>query len=568
LRILTLTAVSCLAVALAGCTLAGSTTSSVFAPDSTSETQAYGAYLSAHFAADQYDLKDAAKFYRKSLADDPTNAQLLTLAFFYSASAGEIDDAAGLAKQLVAAQPDDRAGRLTLAVAALKHEDYKAARAEIAKSAKGPYPSILVALIDAWGAVGMGDKSTAEADFKSLHAMEGADALATFTEALYADFTGDADKADALFRKELAVPQPSMRMIDAYGRFLERHGRAKEAAELYRNLPADPAYGPVKEAGLKRIAAGVTPPPLIVHPEDGVAEALFGIASSLNDEDNVEISILYLRLALYLEPSLDLADLALADKLEGMERYDDAIAVFRNVDAGSPYARVATIAIAIDEMRLKETDKAIADLKALTAANPDYVDGWTSLGDAEREAKDYAGATQAYARAIAAAGTPVPQTAWSLYFARAVAEESANDFPAEEADLQAALKLKPDEPQVLNYLGYTWVDQHRNIDQALVMLEKARSLAPKDGYIIDSVGWAYYRLGRYGDAAKTLEDAVLLVPGDPTINDHLGDAYWMVGKKLDARFQWSHALAFGAEDGEKAKIEKKLEVGLTADDKS
>jgi tetratricopeptide (TPR) repeat protein len=566
LRILTLTA--CLALTLAGCAAANAPTLSLPAPGSPSEPQAYGAYLSAHFAADQYDLKDAAKFYRQSLAEDPANTQLLTLAFFYSASAGELDAAAALAKQLVAAQPDDRAGRLTLAVAALKHEDYKAARTEIAQSAKGPFTSFTVTLIDSWAAAGLGDKSAAEAGFESLRSVTGADALATFNEALLADLMGETDKADALYRKELATAGPSARVIDAYGRFLERHGRAKDAAELYRNQPADPAYAPVEEAGVKRIAAGVTPPQLIAHAEDGAAEALFGIASSLNDEDNREISILYLRLALYLEPRLDLADLALGDKLEGLEKYDDAIAVFRDVDAGSAYARVAAIEIAVDEMRLNETDKAIADLKALTAADPDYLDAWISLGDAYRQTKDYAGAKQAYSSAIAAAGTSVPQSAGALYFARAVAEEAANDWPAAEADLQAALKLNPNDPQVLNYLGYTWVDQHRNIAQALVMLEKARSLAPKDGYIIDSVGWAYYRLGRYADAAKTLESAVLLVPGDPTINDHLGDAYWMVGKKLDARFQWSHALAFGAEDGEKTKIEKKLEVGLTADDKS
>ena len=151
---------------------------------------------------------------------------------------------------------------------------------------------------------------------------------------------------------------------------------------------------------------------------------------------------------------------------------------------------------------------------------------------------------------------------------RCVSTAQPPGWKAAEGDLQQALKLSPDEPQVLNYLGYSWVDQRRNISQAVAMLEKASALAPGDGYIIDSVGWAYYRLGRYAEAAKTLERAVLIVPGDPTINDHLGDAYWKVGRKLDARFQWSHALAFGAEGGDKKKIEKKLEVGLTGDNRS
>jgi Flp pilus assembly protein TadD len=164
-------------------------------------------------------------------------------------------------------------------------------------------------------------------------------------------------------------------------------------------------------------------------------------------------------------------------------------------------------------------------------------------------------------------GTPTKKD-WPLYYARAVAEQESNDWNAAEADLKLAIKLSPDQPQTLNFLGYSWVDQRRNISQAVVMLEKASTLAPEDGYIVDSVGWAYYRLGRYKDAVKTLERAIRIVPGDPTINDHLGDAYWKVGRRLDARFQWNHAHAFGAEDKEKAKIEKKLKVGLTGDDRS
>ncbi|MBU6299251.1 MAG: tetratricopeptide repeat protein, partial [Alphaproteobacteria bacterium] len=166
-----------------------------------------------------------------------------------------------------------------------------------------------------------------------------------------------------------------------------------------------------------------------------------------------------------------------------------------------------------------------------------------------------------------AAGSPEKKN-WPLYYARAISEQQSNNWNAAEADLKEALTLSPDEPQVLNYLGYSWVDQHRHIPEALAMLEKARALAPQDGYVIDSVGWAYFRLGRYKDAARALEDAILLVPGDPTINDHLGDAYWMIGKKLEARFQWNHALAFGAAGDEKAKIEKKLQVGLNRDDRS
>ena len=534
------------------------------APDAGAQAQGYGDYLSARFAANHHDLVEAAKFYRAGLDLDPTNRQLLTFAFFYTASAGQIDEAAALATRLSADAPDDRAVRLTLAVAALKKGDYREARAQIKESAKGPFTAFTVSLIDAWAAAGAGDGAGATAELQLLHKQAGADALVTFNEAMLAEFLGHNDVADPDYRGELQSAGASPRVVDAYGRFLEHTGRADEAKQFYAKLAEDSTLAPIADAGLARLAKGTIPPPLVVRAEDGAAEALFGIAASLGDDATRDVSILYLRLALYLEPDLDLATILLADRFEGLEKYDDAIAVYRGVGKDSPYYRLAEVQAAIDESRLDQTDKAIADLTALAAVYPGDVETFTALGDAYRQAQKFGDAAKAYDRAIAAAGPPVKKN-WPLYYARAIAEQQSNDWNAAEADLKLALQLSPDEPQVLNYLGYSWVDQHRNVKEALGMLEHARALSPQDGYIVDSVGWAYYRLGRYGEAAKALEDAILLVPGDPTINDHLGDAYWKVGRKLDARFQWSHALAFGADGGEKEKIEKKLEIGLHGD---
>ncbi len=527
----------------------------------------YGDYLAARFAAEHHELVEAAKYFRASLDQDPGDPQLLSSAFFYAAVAGNVEDAGVLANQLMQKTSDYGAAHLAVTVVAMKHGQYKAARTLIAKTPKGPFSAFTVALLDAWAAAGMGNASDAADDLKTLHAQQSADGLAYFNEALIAEFLGRTDAADTAYRLGQQAIEPTPRFIDAYGRFLERNGRAKEAAALYQSVVSGNAFELVAKAGLARIAAGTIPDPLIKRAEDGAAEALFGIAASLNDDSNREISIFHLRLALYLRPDLDLADVLLADRFESLEKYDDAIAVYRTVSRDSPYYRLAAVETAVDEGRLNRTDAAIADLQALIAAYPDSVETWTALGDAYRQAKRYPDAAKAYSQAIQAFGTPVKKT-WPLFYARAFAEQQANDWNAAEADLKVALKLNPDEPQVLNYLGYSWVDQRRNIKEALTMLEKARALSPQDGYIIDSVGWAYYRLGRYGDAAKTLETAVLLVPGDPTINDHFGDALWKVGRKLDARFQWSHAIAFGAEPGEKVKIEKKLQTGLNGAKKS
>jgi tetratricopeptide (TPR) repeat protein len=522
------------------------------------DAMGFAAYLSARFAAGEHDMAGAARYFSVSAERVPDDPTLLAAASFYATTAGDIDQSVKIARKIVATTPDDRISRLVLATDALKHGDYKGARAEIGKSAKGAFTVLTIALVDAWAAAGAGDGDGALADLKMLRGQAGFDAIVAFHQALLLDYLGRTQEADAAYSEALKTDGPSPRLVNAYGRFLERNGRAAEASALYAKLAGNAALGPVFAEAAARIARGEKPQALIRTPQDGASEALFGIAASLSEEASVDVSILYLRLSLHLQPGFDLGNILLGDRLETLQDLPGAIAAYRVVDKNSPYRRMAAIQIATDEARLDKTDDAIRDLKALTDASPKDIEAWTALGDADRAADKFDDAVKAYDRAVAALGTPGKKD-WTLFFARAIARDRAHDWPGAEADLQLALKLSPDEPQTLNYLGYSWVDQGRNIKDALTMLEKARSLKPYDGYIVDSVGWAYYRLGRYGDAAKTLEDAILLVPGDPTINDHYGDALWKVGRKLDARFQWDHALAFGPTGDEKAEIEKKLQ---------
>lgn len=527
--------------------------------DSDRVAASLGDYLSARFAANNHDYVEAARLYKESLARDPDNPQLLTYAFFYAASAGEMDDAGKYAERLAVTTPDDRAARLTLAVMAMKKHDFKRARAEIAKSAKGPFTSFTVALVDGWAAAGAGDGAAAKANLKLLHAQKSADGLAYFNEAMLAELLGENDSANAAYLAALEASGPTPRVIEAYGKFLERTGRGADARAIYEKVAQENGFSMVTAPGLARIAAGTVPEAFAPSAEAGAAEALFGIASSLNDDSNRDVSVLYLRLALHLNPKLDLASILLANRFETMGKFDDADAVYQSMAPTSPFYRLAAVAVAVDLARLGKNADAIARLEKLSVQYPADIETWTALGDSYRAAKRYTDAVNAYNHALQAAAPPTKKS-WPLLYARAVAEQEAGSWPKAEADLKQALVLSPNEPQVLNYLGYSWVDQQQNVKEALTMLEKARALSPQDGYIIDSVGWAYYRLGRFDDAVDALEDAVQLVPGDPTINDHLGDAYWKVGRRLDATFQWHHAVAFGADPGEKAKIEKKLKT--------
>ncbi|HEX4078967.1 MAG TPA: tetratricopeptide repeat protein [Rhizomicrobium sp.] len=543
-------------MALTGCaSLVGN--SSPPPPPQAAEAQSFGDYLAARLAASDHNMSDAAKLYNASLAADPDNPDILSHAFLYTAASGDVDSAAELASRLVKTDPDNRAARLALAVAALKRGDYADARQDVSPSAKDSFTALTLVLLDAWAAEGAGDLKSADADLAQIVAKGGTQTLADFHRALIDDLAGRTDDAGTAYRSAVAAGGESPRIAEAYGRFLERGNNEAEARSYYAKLQSDPALSPIAAQGLARIAAGQKPDRLVSTPAAGAAEALFGIAASLNDQNSADVAVLYLRLALFLAPDLDLAKIVLADRFEDLNKYDDAIAVYRTLGKDSPYQSAAAVQIALDESRLGHDDQAIADLQALAHSTPGDVTVWTALGDAYRDQEKYPAAAEAYDHAVALTA-PNGASSWPLYYARGISEERSHHWDAAEGDLKHALQLSPQQPQVLNYLGYSWVDQGRNLPEALAMLEKARSLSPYDGYIVDSVGWAYYRLGRYEDAVKTLEDAIQLVPGDSTVNAHLGDAYWKIGRKLDARFQWSHALAFGPDPAAKAEIERKL----------
>jgi tetratricopeptide (TPR) repeat protein len=527
----------------------------------TAEAVGFGDYLSARLAASNHDMADAARLYRASLETAPDNVDLLNQAFFYSAAAGDVDGAAVLAKRVLASQPDNRAARLTIAVSDMKQGDFGAARSQIAESAKGPFTTLTLSILDLWAAEAVGNEKDVQADLKAVTSQGGTETLANFHRALIFDLQSKTSDAETAYRAALGTGPASPRIAEAYGRFLERAGRAQDARTFYKKMMADGATAPVAADGLSRLDDGTKPDRLIASPAQGAAEGLFGIAASLSDEASADVAILYLRLSLYLSPDLDLAKVLLADRFETLNKFEDAVAVYRTIERSSPYWAASSVQSALDLSRLGKNDAAIAQLRTIVQTNPNDLTAWTALGDAYRGAEKFTDAADAYDHAVKLLSADQSKD-WAVYYARAMAEDQSKHWSAAEVDLQQALKLNPEQPQVLNFLGYSWVDQGRNLPQALAMLEKARALSPFDGYIVDSVGWAYYRLGRYDDAAKALENAVLLVPGDSTINEHLGDAYWKVGRKLDARFQWSHALAFGPEAAQKTELEKKLQSGL------
>ena len=208
-------------------------------------------------------------------------------------------------------------------------------------------------------------------------------------------------------------------------------------------------------------------------------------------------------------------------------------------------------------------DGAIEALSQLARTHADISDVHTSLGNVLRREEQFEAAIDAYDKAIDLFETP-ERSQWFTVYGRAIAYERLDLWDPAEADFRRALELAPNQPQVLNYLGYSMVEKRINLKEAQEMIETAVDLSPDSGYIIDSLGWVLFRLGKYSEAVPYLERAAELMSIDPIVNDHLGDAYWAVGRKLEAQFQWQRALSFDPVDKEAERIRRKLDVCLDA----
>ena len=293
----------------------------------------------------------------------------------------------------------------------------------------------------------------------------------------------------------------------------------------------------------------------------GAAEALYGLGASLGRRGGEDLGLVYLQLGLYLAPNHPLALLSLADLYEALKKPELAIDVYKRVPANSPLHRNAAIQMAANLDTLNRVDEAEKQLDALIKERPKDIEAIMALGNVQRGHKKFAECADTYGKGIATIAHP-EKANWVIYYFQGICYERSHNWPKAEADLKEALKLFPEQPHVLNYLGYSWIDQGVNLDDGMAMIKRAVQQRPDDGYIVDSLGWAFFRLGNYPEAVKQLERAIELKPEDPTINDHLGDAYWRIGRVLEARFQWAHARDLKPDPEDLPKIEEKLKNGM------
>ncbi len=521
-----------------------------------------GAYLAARHAGADRDAAAQAAYYRAALRADPNNKELLERAFLALLASGEVEESGKLADRIVQTEKAHRIARLVLGIRAIKQKQYQTARQQLELSVGNPVTDLAAALLLGWAAYGAEEARSA---VEAIDKLPGPDWYGPFKDmhaGLILELSGNKKEAGKRFEHAYKLDPNDTRLVEAYAGWSGRNGAKDEALktiEAYQKVsPRQPLILTAKE----RIKRGARPSPIVNSPQEGAAEALYGMGAWISRRGGEDLGLVYLQLALYLHPTHPLALIALADLYSAVKKPELAIKLYERVPANSPMRRNANIQLAIDLDGLERTDEARKLLDKLIAERPKDVEAILALGHILRGRKKYAECADVYSKAIATI-TNAQKSDWLVYYFRGICFERARQWDTAEADLKKALELFPEQPQVLNYLGYSWIDQGVNLDEGMRMIRRAVEQRPEDGYIINSLGWAYYRLGQYDEAVKHLERAVELRPEDPTINDHLGDVYWRVGRLHEAKFQWSHAQDLKPEPEELLKIEEKLKVGLT-----
>jgi tetratricopeptide (TPR) repeat protein len=537
------------------------------APSSFSRTSTSGSYLAARHAGGERDAAAAAAYYKAALRGDPHNNELLGRTFLAVLANGEVDEAVKLAADVLQVDKNDRIARLVLGVRALKQKHYQAARKELAQSVRGPITDLAATLLQAWT---MANATESKAAIDSIDKLTGADWYAIFKDlhsALILDLAGQKKDAAKRFERAYKLDPTALRVVQSYGSFLSRQGSTSEALKVFTTFNETLPRHPLIVEAMDELNAGRKLPPVIDTPQAGAAEVLYGLGAALGRRGGEDLGLIYLQLALYLAPSHPLALLSLGDLYEAMKKPELANKTYERVPVNSPLQRNAQIQLAMNLDTLDRTDEAKARLGKLIAANPRDLEAIMALGNVLRGRKQFAECADIYSKGVDTI-TKDEKSNWVIYYFRGICLERSKQWLKAEADLKKSLELYPDQPHVLNYLGYSWIDQGVNLDEGMNMIKRAVEQRADDGYIVDSLGWAYYRLGNMEEAVKHLERAVELKPEDPTINDHLGDAYWRVGRVLEARFQWSHARDLKPEPEDLEKIEAKLKSGLPDDTSS
>ena len=522
-------------------------------------------FLAGRHAESVADTDRALQYLSRAIELDPNNQSILQSSYFLGVQIGDFSSAMPEARRAYEGAPNRGISALLVAADHARRGDFEKAWMVVDKITVQNVAGFALPLIRAWVAAPTQPAASVLNTLQSLKNVRDSAGVLDLMAAQLNEFYGKS--SDALARYDALagrVESESIATILMAAEGYDRLGKAAQAKALLTKFLAvhQGVVSPTVDAYLDMIGKGAFAK---ITPQIGLANALYAaaemlIASNPNDF-GAQIGIAFAQTALYVNPEFAIARRFVGTTLAARNQLDAANAMLTTIKRGSPQFAEAQMQIAENLTRAEKDAEATAILKNLIKDRPNWTDAHLAVGDIARREKKFGEAVEAYDAAIKLTPDTQPN-AWAIYYTRGIAHERAKNWDAAERDFRKALQLKPDEPSVLNYLGYSYLDRGVNLKEGRRLIEQAYNKRPDDGYIVDSMGWAYFITGEYDKAVAALEKAVESTPGDATINEHLGDAYWKVGRRNEARFQWERALVLGPEDSQRALITAKIEKGL------
>lgn len=528
-----------------------------------------GALLAARTAETDRDNDTAIDLYRKALDYERDNADIRQRLMVLLFNNGEFDDGVALAHGLKGDPVIESTAQLALGVNAIRKREFKSAQTILDESGVSDLERLLHGLLKAWAYYGDGNGEKAQ---ETIDALEGPDwygIFKTFHSASLQEALGNKDQARRLYTSLITDQNSAGTAPDTYvlaamslAVMEARDGNKQKALDaLSTGTAFAPGYAPLKSLR-DRIDAENAPRPSVRKASEGASTVLYTIGSALNRSGAEDIVSLYLNFARALDPQNAATLVMLGSLSENLNNPEKAIQIYQAVPEDSIMHRVSELQLGLNLADLGRLEDAKKHLRNLISIDPSDMRSYIAYGSVLSEAKSFREMADNYDMAVQAIGVLPVRSHWNIFYQRGIAYERLKEWEKAEPNFKRALDLYPKQPQVMNYLGYSWIDMNIHLDEGMDLIREAVRLRPNDGYIVDSLGWAYYRLGDYENAVEELERAVEIRPGDPTINDHLGDAYWRAGRKIEARYQWERSLTMEPELTEIPKIKAKIDKGL------
>ena len=526
----------------------------------------YGAYLAGRVAHLRQDFDNAAEYYKIVMDKDVSNNAVNRTVYVILSSLGQISQATPYAQKEIENGNTESIAPLIVAIKDFADGKYADSRKNINLIKDKAHKNLINPLFSAWTYAGEKNESEAIASINKIEDDTALISMKIFHKGMIYDYLGNKEKASEMFEEIIRKHPKSVtyRLLEIITDFYVRNGE-KETAQRIFNKYNDNGLLSILLTNIDRKmnATHQNSPAIIDTPQKGLAEALFNIGTLFRASvGGTEFAQIYIAAASYLNPKYDISQIALANVLEELGLLKEANKYYAQIGKDSGSYFIARAKIIENLNTLKEYSDAEKQIKSLLEDYPDNIQLLSDLGTVHSNMNRHDEAVKYYLKAINTTDGN-DSDIWPIYYALAVSYDKLNQKIKAEQNLQKALELSHQNPDILNYLGYSWLEQGRNIDQAIKMILEAYSKYPYEGHIIDSMGWIYFKLGMYQKAVEFLEQATALNPGNAVINDHLGDAYWFANRKNEAVFQWNHALDLkeDADSVDVLQIKSKIEDG-------